>query len=331
MLFVIGFILIVKIFLLSVYYYLKANNDDLNRPSFFNSKVRKYSLLLAIILLLLVGEYLIYITGFYEYMWLIPLICFILYHFAREEWSTNLIVSRIFKYYKIFKNPVVSLNNSEQLIAPIDFLMIEGKFNKKYMEKAKFYLEKRIKEGKFKTVRDLPREAWALIGSVNKEEIDEDLYKRLSQSKIDYFYEEIIEGKTHNNFKTALLNMFWVIEVHFEKLFKNFAFFSYSRPDFTEEEIQLVSATITDPKTKKKEGEELIAVFTNVGVEMTQKFGWVSDFNEYSALAALEFSRRYPEHKFSKKIKKQHKFSDEQIFEYAQNWARIDVSKIKVY
>lgn len=331
MLFFIGFVLIVKGFLLGVYYRLKANEDDLNRPSFFNSNVRKYSLLFVIILFFFAGEYLIYDTGLYEYMWFVPLICSISYYFVKEEWRTNLIISKVLNYYKVFKSPLVALDHSEHLSAPIDFMLLQGQFDKKYIKKAKLYLETRIKEGKLKTPKDIPQEAWTVIRCVDKDKIAEDPDNRLSQKKIDYFYEEIIEGKTHKNLKTLLSDMFWNLENALERAFINFSFIAQARPDFTSEEIQLTNATISDPLTKKKEREETIAVFPEVDVRLAQKFGWVKDLSEYLALAALEFSRRYPEHEFSKGIKKQHKYTDEQIFDYAQNWEIIDVSKIRVY
>ena len=73
------------------------------------------------------------------------------------------------------------------------------------------------------------------------------------------------------------------------------------------------------------------AVFPEVNWEMACKFGWVANLNEYCVLAALEFQRRFPEHKFSKQIKKQHKYTNDQIFEYAQNWQKLDIEKIKLF
>lgn len=319
--------LLIISYLLGTYYYLKANEDDLNRPSFFNSQTRKYFLLFLIALSFLAGTYLFIKIDLIEYVFMILVICFTIHGFIKEDWRKNLIITRMFKYYKIFKNPDTNYDQKEQLIVPILFMLTEMRVDKNYQVKAQKYLEKRTKEGKFTKIKDIPQEAWTIFQCINQKEIRES-ENRLEQSKIDYFYEEVVEGKSHRNLKTVLSDIFWGAEIFLERIFVNFSFVNQARPDFTEEEIQLTTATISDPKTKKKEGEKTIAVFPDVDVRLAQKFGWVKDVSEYLDLATLEFSRRYPEHKFSKEAKKRYKYTNEQIFDYAQNWEKLDTKKI---
>lgn len=328
MLFLLGIIFIIIGCLLFTYYHLKANEEDLDRPSFFNSKARTVFLIFIAIIFFVAGEYLIFKTGYYNYLWFVPILYFIGYYFALTEWGQTLIISKVFRHYLILKNPKVGLDHKEQLITPVGFLLVKAGMEKSYVDKAREYLKGRIESGIIKDVRDLPQEAWTIFHSTGKKEIKElNPENRLSQSHIDYLYEKIIENKTNNGLRERLSHLFWSVEVQLERLSKNFAFVSIPRPDFTNEEINLIDADVSDAKTGVKEGEKVIAIFGNISLQAAKKFGWVEDGNEYLILVALEFSRRYPEHRFSKETRKKYKYTKQQIFNYAQNWEKLDIKQ----
>lgn len=326
-----GTFLILISLLLFTYYQMKANEDDLNRPSFFNSKKRKYFLLSCAILMFAGGEYLFLNERSYYLIVLLPLLYYTALYFIKKESTKNIIITKTFKFYHAFSIPSITFSDKEHLMAPIEFLVMFGKIPEDFRDKVQKYLRKRIKEGKIKTARDLPQEAWTVIGSIGKEEIKQDPNNILPQRKIDYYYEEIIEGKEHKNLAAILKHYFWCAEIQLERLFKKFAFISHPRPDFTDEEVGLSDVNVSREGVKKGEATEQLAVFPGVPLEIAEKFGWVSDSSEYYHLAALEFQRRFPEHKISKHIKKQHKYSDEEIINYAQDWQKLDTSKIKLF
>lgn len=317
--------------LLFTYYLQKANEDDLNRPSFFNSKIRKYFLLSCLILFFLVGEYLIIIEGLYNWTWYLPLFYLVAYYIIKEIRNKNIVIVKVFQYYKAFANPDIALSKNERLSVPVEFSLLKAGLPPEFCKKARKYLKKRIKEGKITSVRDLPNEAWTILSCVGADEIKENPENKIAESRIEYVYEERFEDKKHKNFTKVFSDWLWQLEVQFERLFRNYSFVSLPRPDFTEEEVQLAETKVFKGKHKETEGTEQYAVFPEVNWEMACKFGWVVDSDEYLALAALEFQRRYPEHKFSKQIKKLHKFSNNEIFEYAQNWEKLDISKIKMF
>ncbi len=326
-----GTFLVLVSLLLFTYYNMKANEDDLNRPSFFNSKKRKYFLLSCAILMFAGGEFLIFNEESYYWMGLFPLLYYLAYYLIKKESTKNIIITKTFNFYKAFSSPGLAFSDKEHLTAPVEFLVMYGKTPKDFRDKAHKYLEERIEEGKIKTARDLPQEAWTIIGSIGKAEIKQDPNNILPQKKIDYYYEEIIEGKEHKAFIKIFLNWLRDAEVQLERMFSNFAFVSQPRPDFTDEEVGLANVNVSREGVKKGEATEQLAVFPGVPLEIAEKFGWVSDSSEYYHLAALEFQRRFPKHKISKHIKKQHKYSDEEIFNYAQDWQKLDTSKIKLF
>ena len=313
------------------YFQLKANEDDLNRPSFFNSKTRKYFLLFCAILFFITGESLLIIEGYYNWTWFLPLAYFVAVYFARYTWKENLIVTRVLKYYRIFANPDVALPSKDRFFVPIGYMLTEAKLPADFIEKAKKYIEKRTAEGKIKDVKDLPNEAWTIFGCLNKDKIDQTSVNKISESKINYFYQEIFEDKEHNNLLKIFLHWLWALEAQLERIFRSYAFVSLPRPDFTEEEVQLADAKVHEKGKTVDNRIKQYAVFPEVNWEMACKFGWVANLDEYCILAALEFQRRFPEHKFSKQIKKQHKYTNDQIFEYAQNWQKLDIKKIKLF
>lgn len=317
--------------LLVTYYRLKANQDDFNRPSFFNSKLRKYFLLCFAIALFILGEYLILRNGYTDWSWFLPLLYLLGYFWAKSAWNDNVITSRIFHYYKVFSGPEANLKEEDRLIAPVNFMLSMSRLPKEFQDKANKYIENRIQEGKIKSVKDLPNEITSILGSYGKDEIVFIEENKVSENKINYYYNKVIKGKEYQNLKDYLSKSFWYLEAQFEKLFKNYAFIALDRPDFSEEEVALTEANLIEKGKKDKAKKQLVALFPNVHAEMARKFGWVSDLDEYAVIAALEFQRRFPDHKFSKKIKRQHKYTNEQIFDYAQNWVKIDTSKIKVF
>lgn len=331
MLILLGMFLIIISLLLFSYYRMKANEDDLNRPSFFNSKIRKYFLFFLIVLLFLTGNFLLMIDGYYNLVWFLPLIYYISYIFIRLDWRHKIVIFKVFQYYKAFSNPDLPMTQNEQLMTPVLYMLATANLPKNYQNKARKYLEDRIKKGKIKSVKDLPNEAWILLESVGKTEISDKDVDKIPLRKIDYYYEEIIENKEHRNFSTIAVDWLWRLEASFDRLFSNFSFVCLPRPDFTGEEVQLADGKFY--KTGETVSNQIIqyAVFPQISGQMAKKFGWVATINEYSILAALEFQRRFPEHKFSKQIKKQHKYSDQQIFDYAQNWEKLDVNKIKLF
>ena len=331
MLTLLGIFLVIVSLLLFSYFQLKANEDDLNRPSFFNSKFRKFFLLSILVLFFISGESLLIIEGFYNWTWFLPLAYFVAVYFARYTWKENLIVTRVLKYYKIFASPDAALPNKDRFFAPIGFMLTEAKLPADFFDKARKYVAKRTAEGKIKDVKDLPNEAWTILACANKGKIEEGTVNKISESKINYYYEEIYQDKEHNNFTKTFLNWLWQLEAQFERLFKNFSFVCLPRPDFTEEEVQLANAKVCEKGKTVDNQIKQYAVFPAVNWEMAKKFGWVANLDEYCVLAALEFQRRFPEHKFSKQIKKQHKYTNDQLFEYAQNWQKLDFSKIKLF
>jgi len=223
------------------------------------------------------------------------------------------------------------MTQNEQLMAPPLFMLSMAHLPKDYQDKARKYLDDRIKKGKIKSVKDLPNEAWVLLESVGEKEIGSKYVEKIPQSKIDYYYRENYEGKEHQNILKFFVNWLWQLETQFERLFKNYAFVCLARPDFTGEEVQLTDAKVFEKGKEILDQTKQYALFPQISGEMAKKFGWVANLNEYCVLAALEFQRRFPEHKFSKQVKKQHKYSNEQIFEYAQNWQKLDISKIKLF
>lgn len=327
----ISFLCIIFSLLLLTYYWLKANQDDYNRPSFFNSKFRKYFLLCFAIALFIFGEYLILRNGYTDWSWFLPLLYLFAYLWAKGTWNDNTITSKLFHYYKVFSGPDASLEGNDRLIVPVNFMLSMAGLPKDFLNKANKYIERRIKEGKIKDIKDLPSEVTSIIGSISKDKIDYIPENKISERKINYYYNKIVEGKEYQNLMDYLRKGFWYMEAQFEKLFKSYAFIALDRPDFSEEEVALTEANLIENGKRGEAKKQLIALFPNVHAEMARKFGWVCDLDEYAVLAALEFQRRFPDHKFSKRIEKQHKFSNQQIFDYAQNWEKLDISKIKAF
>jgi len=328
-LFGILFIIISLLFL--TYYYLKANQDDYNRPSFFNSKVRKYFLLFFAIFLLIFGEYILLIDGYTDLAWFLPLLYIVLYFAVRGIKTDNIITEKIFQYYKVFSDPEVLPSKKDQLIVPVSYMLSAGGLLEDFRKKADEYIEKRIKEGKIRGVKDLPSEAASILGSASKDKIRFIPENKISASKVEYYYNKVLKDKKYQNLTDYMSEGFWLLEAQLEKLFKNYAFIVLARPDFTEEEVDLVEANIIEKGKDSKDKKEMIAMLSGVSPGMARKMGWVEDLEEYGALAVLEFQGRFPDHKFSKKIKKQHKYSDQEIFDYSQNWEKLDISKIKLY
>ncbi len=307
--FIAGTLLVIIAFLLGSYYQKNANEDDYNRPSFFNSKKRKYFLLCCIILFVVGGGVLLLLGKYFIWIVLLPIIIYISNYFVKEASFQNTTIIKTFKFYKIFSSPEISFSKDERLAAPIRFMLSYINAPKDFRNKADKYLKERIKEGKIKNARDLPQEAWTVLGCIYKGEITQNSGNLLPQKKIDYFYEEIIEGKEHKDFLKTLSGWLRDIEIQFERLFKNFAFISQSRPDFTNEEVALVSTREIGLKSRGK-SSEMVAIFPEWNEYIAKKFGWVKDSAEYYLLASLEFSRRFPKHEFSKEIKKKYKYSN---------------------
>lgn len=259
-----------------------------------------------------------------------PLLYLFAYFWAKSAWNESTITSKLFHYYKVFSGPDANLEGNDRLTVPVNFMLSMTSLPKEYLNKANKYIDKRINEGKVKDIKDMPNEITSILGSIGKDKIEFIEENKISESKLNYYYNKIVEGKEYQNLMDYLRKGFWWLEAQFEKLFKNYAFIVLNRPDFSEEEVALTEANLIENGKKGAAKKQLIALFPNVHAEMARKFGWVCDLNEYAVLAALEFQRRFPDHKFSKKIKKQHKYSKEQIFDYAQNWEKLDISKIKV-
>lgn len=320
---------IVVSLLLLTYYQSKANKDDYNRPSYFNSKFRKYFLFSFAVLLFVAGGYWLIIQGSYTVVWVIPILYYFAYLYYRQNFNHNVMITKVFQYYKAFSAPEIGYSKTAQLTAPIELILLQAGMPDEYCKKAHKYIEERIKSGKIKDVADLPQEAWTIFSCTGESEIVENDQHRIPVKKVRGYYEEVFEGKPQGNLTTITSDALWWLETRFERLFKNFSFVSIPRPDFTGAEVGLQDARMI--AAGKETGTRLFAVFPQIAGEAAKKLGWVKDLDEYCALAALEFQRRYPKHKFSRKIKKQHKYSNQEIFDYAQNWERLDVSKIKVF
>jgi len=325
MLFIIGMIFIVIAFLLSLYFLLNFREDDLNRPSFFNSRIREAILLSAIIVIFFVGEYLLFSIGFYYWMLIIPVACWLVYRYARSEWNRDVIITKLFQYYKVFSMPGHGyIKKEEQLTVPIEFALALTRVDREFKQLAKKYLEQRVKEGKLKKIKDMPQETWNILLCADKKEITASQTNLLNRARIDYIYEEVIEGKEYHDLRRWISDIIFKANIQLEKTTMNFSFVKQTRPDFTKEDVQLVEAetTVSDKGTLQK--PTLVAEFPERIPLLAKKFGWVTDFDEYHKLAALEFSRRYPKHIFSKETRKKYKYTNKQIFNYAQNWDKLD-------
>lgn len=316
--------------LLFSYYQVNVNQDDYNRPSFFNSRTRIYFLLFIMVVLFIFGEYLIIRDKYNDFTWFVPLSYFVTFYIIRGKLAEDKIIKRLFQYHLLFSDPSVIKSEDDRLIAPAGFMLQSGKFSEEFLTRANEYLAKRVKEGKIKGPKDLPQEVWTIIHCSGKAEIVEAPELRISKRKIDYYFEEVVEGRKHHNFTKIIVSWLWSVEAKFERLFENFAFVALMRPDFTCEEIQLNDAQIFKKGKVIGDRTHKFAVFSQISAEEAKKFGWVNDLDEYLTLAALEFQRRFPKHPFSRKIKKQHKYSNQEIFDYAQNWVKLDISKIKL-
>jgi len=325
MLFLAGMILIVIAFLLGLYYFLNFKEDDLNRPSFFNSWLRKALLLSAIIVVFSAGEYLLFSIRFYYWMPIIPIACWLVYQYAQLQWSRDVIITKLFEYYKIFSTPGYGYANKEELLTvPIEFALAMSSVDLEFKQLAKKYLDQRVKEGKLKTAQDMPQEAWDILGCICKKEIKPSTATPLSPARIKYIYEEVVEGKEHHDFRHWISDVYFNAKVQLERTTMNFSFVKQARPDFTDEDVQLVEAEAPVSGKETLGGITLVAEFPKRIPLLAKKFGWVRDFEEYHKLAALEFSRRYPKHKFSKEVRKKYKYTNKQIFNYAQNWDKLD-------
>jgi len=323
MFFIAGTLYIFVAFLLGIYYKKKANEDDLNRPSFFNSKFRKYLLVVIIAFLFLAGNYLLYLSGFYWSVLIILFLCYFGYSQYSMEILKNVIIKQSLIWYKVLRNPNISFETKEQLMGPVGLILSTIKQDKKYREKVDRYLLKRIEEGIFTEAKQIPQEAWTAMNCIGKKEIVSYKYP-LEKERIDYFYEEIIEGKEHHNLSKRIIDGLTNLEARFEYLFENFAFIMPPRPDFTQEEIQLVRKGEYFEHIKLGEESDEVAIFPENGVRLSVKLGWVANKEEYFFLSSLEYSRRFPDHKFSRAIKKKYKYSKQKIFDYAQNWEKLN-------
>lgn len=324
MYFLAGTLHIIFAYLLSIYYKRKANEDDYNRPSFFNSKFRKYLFLVIIAYLFLAGAYLLFLSGLYWAIFIILLLCYFGYSHYKMEILKSTIVKHSLTYYKVLRNPEISFETKEQLIGPIGLMLVMIKKDDQYRKKVDEYLNKRIEEGKFTEAKQIPLEAWSVIACLSKKEITPQTAYPLEQKRIDYFYEEIIKGKEHHNLSKRILNSLYDLQVRIEHMFGGFSFISLPRPDFTQEEIQLVRKSEYCDNPKKGEENDEIAIFSNNSEQLAIKLGWVANSEEYFFLSGLEYSRRFPDHKFSKLIKKKYKYTKQKIFDYAQNWEKLD-------
>lgn len=322
MIFLAGALLIVVAFLLGDYYRKNANQDDLNRPSFFNSKARKYFLLVCCVTFVICGASLLLLGGYLIWIFVLTAILYSSYIFVNKERLQNTIIRKTLHNYRVFSQPDISFSKNEVLTAPVTILLLFAKMPKDFCDMASKYLENRLKEGKIKTARDLPQEAWTIIGSTGKAEIKQNPNNVLPQSKIDYYYEEIIEGKEHKNFVKTLLSLLRNAEFYVERMFQNFAFVNLTRPDFSSTEIALARSDELDTGRRNTSENQTIATFPEVNVTAARKFGWVKDHEEYYFLASLEFSRRFPKHKFSREVKKKYKYSNQKILDYAQSWEK---------
>jgi hypothetical protein len=88
-------------------------------------------------------------------------------------------------------------------------------------------------------------------------------------------------------------------------------------PDFTKEPIAL---NIYDGEVidSKDFGEH--AFFQNITPVQAEREGWMK-YERYQTIADLEYSRRYPYHKFSKQVRKDFPFADRLIYLYSKDGA----------
>lgn len=84
---------------------------------------------------------------------------------------------------------------------------------------------------------------------------------------------------------------------------KTFSLTRPPRPDFSKEEIGLITVEAMRSDGTGEPDYYETAIFSRIPAETAKKYHWISSYEEYQFLAALLFCKRFPEHPYSKSHK----------------------------
>jgi hypothetical protein len=85
--------------------------------------------------------------------------------------------------------------------------------------------------------------------------------------------------------------------------FRTFSLARPPRPDFSKEEVELITVKEIKPDGSGNPEYYMQPVFPKIPAEIAKKYHWISSYEEYQFLAAILFCLRFPKHTFTKNHK----------------------------
>lgn len=98
------------------------------------------------------------------------------------------------------------------------------------------------------------------------------------------------------------------------------------RPDFSKEEVELITVKEMNSDGTGEPEYYLQAVFPKIPAEVAKKYYWVSSYDEYQFLAAILFCLRFPKHDYTKNHKELVKaHSKEDVLAFANGTRKLKI------
>lgn len=109
----------------------------------------------------------------------------------------------------------------------------------------------------------------------------------------------------------------WLLSYYRIKNFLVFGLIKEPRPNFSKEPVEICTTNIKN-LGDNKDNFRNEPIFTNINPIKAKEQKWLHNFYEYSFLAGMEFARRFPNHKYSKNMRKHYPYTNKQILAIAK-------------